>query len=259
MNNVYSIIIAEDVAVIARHLTKMCESYGLKVVDVVASGNRLVSSYETHKPDLILCDIELNKIDGLDACKQIQDLGYHPNIIFITGASKAEYAEKIHDLDAIGFLYKPVTDDRLYGLFNKAIKRISEANVVSRVDAPPPRLIKSKLFYRYSQIDENSILFIEKQGKIRAKIYLITPNGFEIQESSSTLSQLADQCSPNVFRAHYSYLVNMLHVVKIEKDPNIQGNYNLSLRNCDITIPVSRRNVDNLFTAQDYVQSQLRQ
>ncbi|HDI6334645.1 TPA: response regulator, partial [Escherichia coli] len=157
-------------------------------------------SYIEHRPDLILTDIELSRKSGIEACQELQAKGFDINVIFITGASDVLYPELTSEIGNIGYLVKPVTKERLINFLEKAKKKILRET--SPIDTSNIKWIQARVNYRYTQVNEESIIYVEKASKYRSLLYLMKSEGYEVMESSSTLKELEIQCSDKIFRAH---------------------------------------------------------
>lgn len=102
------ILIVEDEALVALDLSMELEAAGYIVTGFVASGEDAVEKARTDEPDLILMDISLNgEMDGIDAAARILEFKKIP-ILFMTGYSRRDFANRVDKLAPLGFLNKPV-------------------------------------------------------------------------------------------------------------------------------------------------------
>lgn len=90
-----------------------------EVVDVVASGLEAIHAYERHKPDVVLMDHWMSRLNGVTACRNILAKDPAARIILISGVDRA--AEPL-DAGAIAVLRKPVTLARLDEALNTAAR-----------------------------------------------------------------------------------------------------------------------------------------
>lgn len=102
------ILIVEDEALVALYLSMELELAGYIVTGFVANGEDAVEKAITDKPDLILMDISLaGDMDGIDAAARIYEFRKIP-VLFMTGYSRRDFADRVEKLNPLGFLNKPV-------------------------------------------------------------------------------------------------------------------------------------------------------
>lgn len=112
--------IAEDEGIVAMDLSRCLTDLGYEVVFIEDNGNNVLSSYEKHKPDLLLMDIELKgDINGLNAAKKIKEK-YNVKIIFLTAFEDESTLNKISAISSDGFIVKPFEDEEL----DKVLKKV---------------------------------------------------------------------------------------------------------------------------------------
>ena len=88
------IVIVDDDKLVCAALTTIVQAGGIDVVGVGTSGRDAISLYEKHHPDILLMDIRMKDMTGLDAAEDI--LSRHPDakILFLTTFSDDEYIIK---------------------------------------------------------------------------------------------------------------------------------------------------------------------
>ena len=182
-----------------------------------AFGRELLNDYP-HKADILLLDIEMGELNGLDTAKRIKDSIPDICIIFIT--SYPQYALKSYSVHAFGFLPKPVSYKTLrneLSLAQMSLKKRSTYYIY----------IKDKNRGTVMQVDIKSICYFEVSDH---NIYVVTEKQKLIYRD--TLSSLEKELKPyGFFRCHAAYLVNHRFIASIETD--------LILQNGDV-IPISR-------------------
>ncbi len=89
-----------------------------EVVGECDRGDKVLSSVENLKPDVLFLDIKMPGLDGLKVCEQVQSLENPPVIVFVTAFDA--HAVEAFELCALDYLLKPYDDDR----FSKTIERI---------------------------------------------------------------------------------------------------------------------------------------
>ncbi len=112
------VLIADDekgVATVVAELVRSCEH---EVVDVVNSGLDAIRSYQRHKPDVVLMDFNMSRLNGLTACRNILCGDPAGRIVFLSGASLATQLAP-NASGAVAVLQKPVAMDELKTLLDR--------------------------------------------------------------------------------------------------------------------------------------------
>lgn len=103
-----SILIVEDDSIMGMEMQELIESLDYSVLDVVTNGEKVVSSVDYYKPDLILMDVRLKgKITGIDAAQEVRKNNNVP-ILFITGYKDDITVNKIHAIQNTFLVTKPI-------------------------------------------------------------------------------------------------------------------------------------------------------
>jgi len=119
------VLIAEDNSKARLFLKTQLELLGFEVVDAVNNGQAAVDLVDELKPDLVIMDIKMPELDGIDAAKAITAKGPMP-IILITGLSSDEMASKAVEAGVFAYLVKPVTKKQLEPAIKLAMARYEE-------------------------------------------------------------------------------------------------------------------------------------
>lgn len=106
------ILIAEDESLIRMDIRLMLEDNGYEVVGEAGNGDKAIELAFTHRPDLILMDIKMPKINGLQASQVIASQLDLP-ILLITAYSQKEFIEKARQDNIVGYLVKPISEANL--------------------------------------------------------------------------------------------------------------------------------------------------
>lgn len=164
------ILIAEDESIIRMDVKLMLQDHGYEVVGEAGDGDRAIELAFLHKPDLILMDIKMPKINGLQASKIIASQLDLP-ILIITAYSQKEFIEKAQQDNIVGYLVKP----------------ISGANLIPAVEIALHQSAKAK---RLKQEVQNAQQEIEKRKVIeRAKGILMQEEALTEQEAFKKLRE----------------------------------------------------------------------
>ena len=112
------VLIADDERVFATALASLLQTCHHEVVDVVFSGLDAIRSYHRTRPDVVLLDYNMAKLNGLTACRNILSSDPDGRIVFLTGVGEAADLAP-HASGAVGFLQKPVKVEQLQEMLGK--------------------------------------------------------------------------------------------------------------------------------------------
>ncbi|HBG46801.1 MAG TPA: response regulator [Deltaproteobacteria bacterium] len=118
------VLIAEDNSKTRLFLKNQLELLGYQV-EAVSNGLAAVELVEELKPNLVIMDVKMPEMDGIDAAKAISSKGPMP-IILITGLSSDEMASKAIESGVFAYLVKPVTKKQLEPAIKLAMARYNE-------------------------------------------------------------------------------------------------------------------------------------
>ncbi len=149
----YRALAADDEEMIRRGISRQISSMNLDIVvqGTAEDGKELLEQYEKLIPDLLLVDINIPHIDGLQCIKQIRETNTTSVIIIISGYDNFEYAQQaiMHGVDF--YLLKPVEDHDFYQVMKQAVAkfddRIERQNIISKSMQKRPRSRQSIVKY----------------------------------------------------------------------------------------------------------------
>jgi CheY-like chemotaxis protein len=105
------VLIADDQRSAAALLAEMVSQCRNEIVEIVGSGLEAIHAYERHRPDVVLLDYRMAKLNGITACRHILAKNPAARIILVTGCPPAG---EIEDIGVVAVLTKPVHLHRLY-------------------------------------------------------------------------------------------------------------------------------------------------
>lgn len=87
-----SILLADDNVAILDHVSSLLEADdGYEVVGAFRNGTAVLREYERLRPDVIVLDISMELLSGIDVARQLRDCGYHSKIVFLTVHEDADF------------------------------------------------------------------------------------------------------------------------------------------------------------------------
>ena len=131
--------------------------------DVIATcndGEELVSKIAIFKPDIVITDVKMPKLNGVEAIKKAMQFNEKLKVIFVTGYD--EFAVEAFNLEAVDYIVKPVELPRLYAALEKTQtdNRLKVLTTMNSRKKLPFKFNGSMFFIPY-----DDIFFIEKTGK----------------------------------------------------------------------------------------------
>jgi response regulator NasT len=142
------VVIAEDEALIRLDLGEMLRDAGFDVVGEAADGEQAVALATELKPDVVICDIKMPKMDGIAAAAQITGSRIAP-VVMLTAFSQRDLIERARDAGAMAYLVKPFEKRDLLPAIEMAVSRFAEIIALeSEVSGLRERLEARKLIER---------------------------------------------------------------------------------------------------------------
>ena len=126
-----TVLLAEDEALIRLDLKEMLEEEGYTVVAEAANGEDAVRLAEQHRPDLVVLDVKMPRLDGISAAEQIAAARIAP-VVMVTAFSQPELVERARQAGAMAYVVKPFTKADLLPAIAVAISRYDEVVALER-------------------------------------------------------------------------------------------------------------------------------
>lgn len=170
-------------------------------VSTFLSAEGFLFEYDEDKSfDILLLDVEMDNISGIDLAKRIRKENLRVEIIFIT--SHFEFYGEGYEVDALHYLIKPVSAEKLETVLDKAAGklRIEPPSVVITCDGETVK------------ISETDILYVEA-FKHYITIYTKAKE-YTVKES---ISAFEERLSEGFYKIHRSYIVSLRHITKISR------------------------------------------
>jgi len=226
----YNIAICDDETAQVDYLTALVRGWAASrrfCVEITAYAGAEQFLLESEVvPDILLLDIQMGKMDGMDLAREIRRSGGSAQIIFITGY--ARYMADGYEVDALHYLMKPVSEEKLHALLDKAVARIGEsgATMLLQTNEGAVRVKIEDIIYVEAFSHYMKILCARGgAGDVKRTPALL--------ETRAKISELEAQLGEGFVRCHRSYLVGLRHVFRITKtDVVLEGG---------ALLPLSRR------------------
>jgi response regulator NasT len=119
------VLVAEDEALIRLDLVEMLNEEGYEVAGQAADGEEAVRMAAELKPDLVILDVKMPKMDGIEAASSIVADRVAP-VVILTAFSQRDLIERARDAGAMAYLVKPFAKHDLVPAIELAVSRFSE-------------------------------------------------------------------------------------------------------------------------------------
>jgi two-component system, LytTR family, response regulator AlgR len=237
MSELLKILIADDEAPARNRLRELLAEIGRnQVVGEAKNGKEALDLVGSAQPDLLLLDIRMPVMDGLEAAQHLQKISPKPQVIFTTAYDT--YAIKAFDLNAVDYLLKPIRLERLETAINKA--KVLQPKQIEALR--PLQKTRGHLSIhergRVLLVPVNDIIYL------RAELKYVTVRTAEreylLEES---LVNLEMEFSEQFVRLHRNCLVAHQFIAGYEKRPDENGDlhWHALLKGVPETVAVSRR------------------
>ena len=190
------------------------ESEHTTEVSTFSSAEAFLFEYtENSAYDILLLDVEMKNMDGIQLAKKLRGDGFNGEIIFIT--SHFEFCGEGYEVDALHYLIKPVSVSKLNEVIGKAVEKllVEPPSVIINCDGETVKLY------------ERDIIYVEAYLHY---ITIHTANGeHRVKENISSFEK---KLSNTFYKTHRSYLVSLKYITRISRNSVfIKGNKELPL------------------------------
>ncbi len=235
------ILIVDDEKLARERLTRMLQSMEEgrhEVVGEAGNGVEAVGLADQTQPDVVLLDIRMPGMDGLEAARHFADFEEPPAVIFCTAYE--EHAVEAFDLQAVGYLLKPVRRENLQAALEKA-RRLNKAQIAALYDTDKQRRthISARTRRGIELIAVDDVRYFQADQK-----YVTVRHGAGEIIIDETLRELEEEFDDRFIRVHRNALIAGRYIEGLDRTPD--GHYRIRLRDVEEHIEISRRHVPNV-------------
>ncbi len=169
-------------------------------IDSYSSAESFLFSYEQNKDyDILLLDIEMGAMDGVSMTKQLRKDNDTVQIIFITGYS--DYIAEGYEVAALHYLMKPVKEDKLFMVLDRAIDKLAKNEKVLNIESGGEMLRIPIYQIRYVDVHGNYIT-----------IHYTSDSTFKM-----SLHELEKNLDERFYRAGRSVIINLAYINRVTR------------------------------------------
>jgi two-component system response regulator AlgR len=235
------VLIVDDEAPARERLRSMLvESGGVEIAGDAANGEQALLLVDSLQPDIVLLDVRMPGIDGLEVARHLALQDEPPAVIFTTAFD--EYALQAFESQAVAYLLKPIRAEKLLAALSKA-GRLTRPQLQQVASAARESTRRSHLGVRGREglklIPLDDVLCFHADQKYTTVKHL---KGEDLIEDS--LKTLEEEFAANFVRIHRNALVNTKFLERIARDAS--GQHFVHLRGLPEALEVSRRMAGDL-------------
>jgi two-component system response regulator AlgR len=205
------------------------------VVGEAGNGAAAIEACARLMPDIVLLDIHMPGMDGIETARHLNALEEPPAVIFVTAYD--EHALAAFEAQALGYLLKPVRQEKLARAVQRAarvatpqLQRVAEMSQLGR----RRQQIAARLGDQLRLIPVEGIYYFAAGQK-----YVTVRHRGGSDLIDEALRALAAEFAPDFVRIHRNSLVAARHVSAVER--TLEGQYLVRVKECGDALPVSRR------------------
>jgi two-component system, LytTR family, response regulator AlgR len=212
----------------------LSEITDVEVIGEAANGHEALRESHDRAPDVVLLDVRMPGMDGLEAARHLNVLEEPPAVIFTTAFD--QYAVEAFQAHAVGYLLKPVHKEQLAAALTRAgrltraqLQKLAAAGAESRRSHIAARRREG---VRLIPVEEVQYFLADQKYTTVRHV-----NGEDLIEDSLRL--LEGEFGAALVRIHRNALVSVKYLERIERSAD--GQYFVRLRGCEAPLQVSRR------------------
>ena len=239
------VLIVDDEKLARDRISRMlAEVDGYDVVGEAGHGKQAVEECQRVQPDVVLLDIRMPGMDGLEAARHLMQMEEPPAVVFCTAYE--EHAIEAFNVQAVGYLLKPVRREDLVNVLRSA-KRANKAQLAALMEQDGDRRshISARTRRGIELIPIDDVRFFQADQK-----YVTVRHGDGELLIDETLRELEDEFGERFVRVHRNALVASRFIEGLERDEN--GHFQIRMRGVDERVDISRR---HLSAVRKYIQT----
>ena len=232
-------VIVDDEAPICDEIEYLLSSYEQVAVEA-KFGNAFdaVAYIAERRPQLAFLDIQMPGISGIELAHKLTELKNPPLLVMVT--AHPEYALDAFDTPAVGYITKPVTEEKIAGVMGKIGNLLHASKPPSRTDVNKICVQAGGRIIPLAAEDIALVVVKEKNVYVRTKQHEYS-TAFSFQGIAEILLERSS-ARGKFLQVHRQYIVNLDKVVEVI--PWIQGTYHLKMDDCKAEqVPISRNKV----------------
>jgi two-component system, LytTR family, response regulator AlgR len=234
------ILVVDDEALARQRLMAMIEELGppYELAGEAATGEEALRHFRRHGADIILMDIRMPGMDGLEAARRLAE-GEHPPAVIFTTAFE-EHALEAFETAAQDYLLKPVRRERLLAALQRTQRLTrTQLSVIEAADEQPVPVLSASYRGGVKTLPLDEVIYLRAEAK-----YVVARHADGELLLEESLKALQTAYGDWVVRIHRNALIARRCLAGLEREPD--GTCRVVLRGCEETLEVSRRHLPDV-------------
>lgn len=201
----YNIAVCDDQEAERSYLSALAEQWaedrGHRIqISAFSSAENFLFQYEDQKDyDILLLDIEMGQMNGVELAKVLRKENDKIQIIFVTGYS--DYISEGYEVEALHYLMKPVKEEKLREVLDRAAQKLTKNEKILNLESSG-RIYRIPVYQiRYAEVYGNYVT-IHAAEEVRVKMIL---------------GELEESLDERFLRISRSYVVNLTRILRVTK------------------------------------------
>ncbi len=201
----YNIAICDDSAADRKYISDMVDDWAAGTGNTInkvmfESAENFMFCYADKKDyDILLLDVEMGEMNGVDMAKKLREQDDGIQIVFITGYS--DYIADGYDVAALHYLMKPVKKEKLFTVLDRAVEKLSKNEKMINIEIAG-ELVRIPIYQiRYADVMAN----------------YVTVHAVQDYTFKMTLGELQKELDERFFRVSRSYIVNLTQISRVTR------------------------------------------
>jgi two-component system response regulator AlgR len=232
------VLIVDDEQLARNRLRRLVDEIGdYSVCGEAASGRSAIEQVDRLRPDILLMDIRMPDIDGLEAARHLGTLDCPPAVIFTTAYE--DHALSAFETQAVDYLLKPIRQGRLAAALAQS-RRLTRAQLEA-LDVRKQSVTRTHICVR--QRGNLQLVPVEEIRFFRAEHKYVTVHAADGQEVliEESLKSLEEEFGDRFVRIHRSMLVGQAFIAGLGRTSDAR--WQLRLSGIDEPLEISRRHL----------------
>jgi len=231
-----TLLIVDDEAPARKRLRQLLEEYPqYQCIGDAKDGIEALKQVDTLNPDVLLLDIRMPGMDGLEVARHLQQQEQPPAVIFTTAFD--EFALQAFDTNAVHYLVKPIRGQRLLEALDRVTQTTTELPSTVTSTQPRSHFNISQRGDRYL-VPVADVLYLQAEQKY---VTLCCRDAEWLIDES--LVQLEQEFADSLIRVHRNALARKTAIVGIGKE---RDGFSLLFKDSDKRLPISRRRITSV-------------
>lgn len=197
------IAVLDDDEVFGKHVQALLKQYIEVPTEILYFSTGTAFLKEGEDTDILFLDIDMPKMNGMELAHELLKKSMPPIVVFLTALP--EYVYDAYETEAIGYLLKPIEEEKLEKVLKRAIEKANKRK--------QNRFICLKSTGQVRRLSVEDILYVENQGR---KLLFHTKEA--IFTCYGKMEEYERQLPDYFFRCHRGYLVSLKEVASYERN-----------------------------------------